>query len=154
MNTFLENKVFFNFFFSKNFIKVGLSSSLIFFKEKKTWTNSADFWPRKITVQVQNWHFLSADFQVLVRDIWKGLKGHFSSVVQVVYRIFCGTWNSNLKRTLVHITLFNNENEWQKTKPVPIPLPRASRNFPDVKRRNNFFFLQLDIGDNLINPFW
>ena len=30
-------------------------------------------------------------------------------------------------------TLFETENEWQKTEPVPIPLPRASRNFPDVK---------------------
>ena len=37
-------------------------------------------------------------------------------------------------------TWFENENEWQKTEPVPIPLPRASRNFPDVKTRNNFFF--------------
>ena len=36
-------------------------------------------------------------------------------------------------------TLFRTENEWQKTKLVPIPLPRASRNFPDVKTRNNFF---------------
>ena len=34
------------------------------------------------------------------------------------------------------ITLFETENEWQKTKPIPIPLPRASRNFPDVKTRN------------------
>ena len=37
------------------------------------------------------------------------------------------------------ITLFETENKWQKTKPVPIPLPRASRNFPDVKTRNIFF---------------
>ena len=37
--------------------------------------------------------------------------------------------------TTVHIvTLF--ENEWQRTKPVPIPLPRACRNFPKVKTRN------------------
>jgi hypothetical protein len=36
--------------------------------------------------------------------------------------------------------LFETENERQKTKLVPIPLPRASRNFPDVKTRNNFFF--------------
>ena len=34
-------------------------------------------------------------------------------------------------------TLFETENEWQKTEPVPIPLPRAFRNFPDVK---DFFF--------------
>ena len=35
--------------------------------------------------------------------------------------------------------LFETENEWQKTEPVSIPLPRASRNFPDVKTRNSFF---------------
>ena len=35
----------------------------------------------------------------------------------------------------------------KQTKQVPVPLPRASRNFPDVKTR---FFLQLIIGDNPI----
>ena len=39
-----------------------------------------------------------------------------------------------------HYTLFESENERQKIEPVPIPLPRASRNFPDVKTRNDFFF--------------
>jgi hypothetical protein len=34
------------------------------------------------------------------------------------------------------ITLFESENEWQKTEQAPILLPRASRNFPDVKTRN------------------
>jgi hypothetical protein len=33
-------------------------------------------------------------------------------------------------------TLFESEDEWQKIEQVPIPLPRASRNFPDVKKRN------------------
>ena len=33
-------------------------------------------------------------------------------------------------------TLFESENEWQKTEQVSIPLPRASRNFPDIKTRN------------------
>ena len=37
-------------------------------------------------------------------------------------------------------TLFENENEWQKTEPVPIPLPGAFRNVPNVKTRKNFFF--------------
>ena len=37
---------------------------------------------------------MSADFQLLVR---KGLR------VKVVYRICCGMWNSNLKRTLIFI---------------------------------------------------
>ena len=32
--------------------------------------------------------------------------------------------------------MFENKNEWQKTKPVPIPFPRASRNFPNAKTRN------------------
>jgi hypothetical protein len=33
-------------------------------------------------------------------------------------------------------TLFESENERQKIEPVLIPLPKASRNFPDVKTRN------------------
>ena len=37
-------------------------------------------------------------------------------------------------------TLFESVNEKQKIEPVPIPLPRASRNSPDVKTRNEFFF--------------
>ena len=32
--------------------------------------------------------------------------------------------------------MFESENEWQKIEQVPIPLPRASRNFPNVKTRN------------------
>ena len=40
----------------------------------------------------------------------------------------------------MHLTLFEGENERQKIEPVPIPLPRASRNFPDVKTRNEIFF--------------
>jgi hypothetical protein len=36
--------------------------------------------------------------------------------------------------------LFESENEWQKTEQVSIPLPRPSRNFLDVKTRNDFFF--------------
>jgi len=31
--------------------------------------------------------------------------------------------------------LFENENEWPKIEQVPIPILRASRNFPDVKPR-------------------
>jgi hypothetical protein len=33
-------------------------------------------------------------------------------------------------------TSFESENESQKIEPVPIPLPRASKNFHDVKTRN------------------
>ena len=34
------------------------------------------------------------------------------------------------------VTLFERENEREKIEPVPILLPRASRNLPDVKTRN------------------
>ena len=33
-------------------------------------------------------------------------------------------------------TLFESENEWQKIEQVPTPIPRAFRNFLDVKTRN------------------
>ena len=33
-------------------------------------------------------------------------------------------------------TLFECENEWQKIEKAPIPLPRAFKNFPDVRTRN------------------
>jgi hypothetical protein len=33
----------------------------------------------------------------------------------------------------MYFTLSENENEWQKTEPVPILLPRASWNFPNAK---------------------
>ena len=33
-------------------------------------------------------------------------------------------------------TLFKSENEWQKSEPVPIQLPMAFRNVPNVKTRN------------------
>ena len=40
----------------------------------------------------------------------------------------------------VLVETVETENEWQKTEPVPIQLPRASMNFPDVKSRNVIFF--------------
>ena len=51
--------------------------------------------------------------------------------------------NRSLKTSIVQYryTMFENKNERQKTKQVPSPLPRASRNFPDVKTRNDFFFI-------------
>ena len=36
--------------------------------------------------------------------------------------------------------MFETENVRQKIEPVLIPLPKASRNFPDVKTRNETFF--------------
>ena len=47
---------------------------------------------------------------------------------------------SNFLNICIEFTLFENENEWQKTDPVLIQLPMASRNFPNVKTRNQFFF--------------
>ena len=40
------------------------------------------------------------------------------------------------KETDESYRLFESKNERQKIEPVPIPLPRTSRNFPDVKTRN------------------
>ena len=37
--------------------------------------------------------------------------------------------------------MFGSENERQKIEPLPIQLPRGSRNFPNVKTRNDFFFI-------------
>ena len=49
-----------------------------------------------------------------------------------VYLLSLGCKQNKMKA----ITLFENGDEWQKTKPVPIPLPKASRNFYNVKTRN------------------
>ena len=38
------------------------------------------------------------------------------------------------KKNPAYFTLFESENERQKIEPVPILLPRASRNFPDAKQ--------------------
>ena len=46
-------------------------------------------------------------------------------------------------KSRIESTLFESENERQKIEPVPIPLPRASRNFPDVKTKNEFFIIGL-----------
>ena len=65
------------------------------------------------------------------------------SILTKLEMAFFGIWSENYLDTIWQCwqnTLFETENEWQKTKLVPIPLPRASRNFPDVKTRNSFFF--------------
>ena len=69
-------------------------------------------------------------------------------------KIFCRPINKNkiegfLDQSLIneqHI-LSKNENEWQKTKPVLIPLPRPSSNFSNAKTRNK---KSLIVGDNPI----
>ena len=76
MDKFLENKLFFEYFFSKNFVDKSLYPSFISFKENFFLTNSADFGP------------------------WKANKASFfiggQSCVQDLM------WNSNLKRSLMY----------------------------------------------------
>ena len=50
-------------------------------------------------------------------------------------------------------TLFESENEWQKTEQVPIPLPRASRNFPYVKMSKVAFLIVIQLCYNELWPF-
>ena len=58
------------------------------------------------------------------------------AILNLLVFIHSGTYLAQITQ----LTLFESENERQKIEPVPIPLPRASRNFPDVKTRNGFFF--------------
>ena len=53
----------------------------------------------------------------------------------------------NKSTFFTRVTLFESENEWQKIEQVPLPLPRASGNFSNVKTRMN-------LGDIFIYPFW
>jgi hypothetical protein len=54
----------------------------------------------------------------------------------VLHNLICILFLVLKRLVLLPPTLFETENERQKTKPVPNLLPRASRNFPDVKTRN------------------
>ena len=49
-------------------------------------------------------------------------------------------------------TLFETENEWQKTELVPIPLLKGARIFFDAKKQKEKNFANLDFGDNPIYP--
>jgi hypothetical protein len=46
-------------------------------------------------------HFIFWNY-ALFCQLWKCLNGHFWSMAKVVLRIWCGTWNSNLKSDLIH----------------------------------------------------
>ena len=48
---------------------------------------------------------------------------------------------------LTEYTLFESENEWQKIEQVPMPLLRASRNFPNVKKRNQKKFYKVSFNN-------
>ena len=39
---------------------------MIFFNEKKNWKDLDNFWRRKLTLKVRNWHFSIAEFRSLV----------------------------------------------------------------------------------------
>ena len=49
-----------------------------------------------------------------------------------------------------HFTPGETENEWQKTKQVPILLLRGARSFFDAKKMKKKYFASLDFGDNPI----
>ena len=51
------------------------------------------------------------------------------------HQLLVALWPPPLNRTSL-ITLFESKNERQEIEPVPIPLPTTSRDFPDVKTRN------------------
>ena len=50
-------------------------------------------------------------------------------------------------------TLFENENERQKTELVSLPLPRAAGSCYEAKKKEKNFFANLDFQDNSIYPF-
>ena len=69
---------------------------------------------------------------------------------RLFYLNICTSWTSVvIFHFLTKTTLFENENEWQKTESVQLPM--ASRNFPNVKTRNKKNLL-LDLRDNSFYP--
>ena len=67
--------------------------------------------------------------------------GRFICTLSLIISLsFRGTVLQGCLFQVKYFTLFESENERQKIEPVPIPLPRVSRNFPDVKTRNEIFF--------------
>ena len=70
--------------------------------------------------------FFSADFQVLVREM---KVTHFLLVAKVVYRIWCGARNSNLKRHLVYSSLIElTIGKW-------FQIIKRSKYFPNLLER-------------------
>ena len=49
-------------------------------------------------------------------------------------------------------TLWENENERQKTEQVPIPLSRVAGSCFEAKKMKKFFFASLDFGNNPTYP--
>ena len=52
----------------------------------------------------------------------------------LIYDICNEMWQ--IVKVVLPITLFESENKWQKIEQVPLQLPRASRNFSNLKTRN------------------
>ena len=69
MGIILENKVIQNSKLWKNFINEKCSPKLIFFNEQKLERDSNDFWHRKFTLKVQNWHFLTNFLQMETQNL-------------------------------------------------------------------------------------
>ena len=62
-----------------------------------------------------------------------------------------GSWHPS-KFWTSPLTPGETENEWQKTKQVPILLFRGARSFFDAKKMKKKNFASLDFGDNPIYP--
>ena len=82
------------------------------------------------------WNIMSITFLIILCYVVGVI---FSMAFLVIFGI-AFLFVKSLYRSRAWSTLFESENERQKIEPVPIPLPRASRNFPDVKTRNEIFF--------------
>ena len=84
----LDNKVFFKYFFFQ-IISKSWSPSLIIFREEKLDEFGWFLNTIKMTLKVQNWHFLSANFWVLVRDMKATLGSFFICGQSCVQDLMC-----------------------------------------------------------------
>ena len=48
------------------------------------WTNSSDFWPQKMTLEVRNWHFCQL-ISKFWQGIWKGLQERGYRIMKKIY---------------------------------------------------------------------
>ena len=63
--------------------------------------------------------------------------GNYMPILTSLFHILLSLMDIHL---ILAYTLLENKNEWQKTEPVWNLLPKASKNFLDVKTRNFFFY--------------
>ena len=83
--------------FSKNVNNKKHAPKLIYFNEKKIEKDSDNFWHRKLTLKVRNWHFLiawfRADVDLTKTFLWKSAIFHSIQLPT----IWCGSWWKFLK---------------------------------------------------------